>query len=107
MDCSRAVILGFGDVERAKPWPDLFLLAAQRMAVPPQDCVVLEDSEKGVLAAAAANMRCIAVPNEHTSDHDFSKAWRIVPSLLALTPESLEKSTVTSTPESRLQAKGT
>lgn len=44
-------------VERGKPAPDLFLLAATRMGAEPQDCVVIEDSVAGVTAARTAGMR--------------------------------------------------
>ncbi|MGW2827423.1 HAD family hydrolase [Streptomyces sp. NPDC001443] len=44
------------DVGRGKPAPDLFLYAAERMGVPPQKCVVIEDSPLGVQAAVAAGM---------------------------------------------------
>lgn len=43
-------------VERGKPEPDLFLLAAERYAVDPGDCLVIEDSEMGIAAAHAAAM---------------------------------------------------
>lgn len=43
----------------AKPAPDLFLVAAQEFDVAPEDCVVIEDSLIGVLAAKAAGMRCL------------------------------------------------
>jgi beta-phosphoglucomutase-like phosphatase (HAD superfamily) len=46
-------------VARGKPHPDLFLFAADRMGVDPQDCVVVEDSPHGVVAAHAAGMRVI------------------------------------------------
>ncbi len=51
------------DVERGKPEPDLFLLAAARVGVEPISCVVFEDAPLGVAAAAAAGMRAVAVPN--------------------------------------------
>lgn len=47
------------DVERGKPFPDLFLYAAERMGVPPERCVVVEDSPFGVAAGKAAGMRVI------------------------------------------------
>jgi beta-phosphoglucomutase-like phosphatase (HAD superfamily) len=50
------------DVARVKPAPDLFLSAAACMGIAPQNCVVLEDSINGMLAATAAGMRCVAVP---------------------------------------------
>ena len=47
------------DVENPKPAPDLFLHAAKTCGVPPQDCLVIEDSRTGVAAALAAKMRVI------------------------------------------------
>ena len=52
------------DVERVKPAPDLFLSAAACLGVKPAECVVFEDSPNGMRAAAAAGMRCVAVPTE-------------------------------------------
>jgi len=49
------------DVERRKPFPDIFLEAARRIAVPPEACWVVEDSVGGVTAAKAAGMRCLAL----------------------------------------------
>jgi HAD superfamily hydrolase (TIGR01509 family) len=54
------------DVPRVKPAPDLFLLAAERLGVRPDACVVFEDSPNGIHAAHAAGMRCVAVPNNVT-----------------------------------------
>ena len=66
---------------RLKPHPDVFLHVAEQLGVPPAACVVLEDAEKGVVAAHAAGMKVIAVPTIHTRDNDFSKATLVVPSL--------------------------
>jgi HAD superfamily hydrolase (TIGR01509 family) len=55
------------DVTRVKPDPELFLLAARRLGVPPGACVVFEDSANGMRAALAAGARCVAVPNALTS----------------------------------------
>lgn len=46
-------------VQNGKPAPDLFLMAAAQLAVSPENCIVVEDSEAGVRAAKAAGMRCI------------------------------------------------
>jgi pseudouridine 5'-phosphatase len=54
------------EVQFGKPAPDLFLLAADRLSVSPQDCVVFEDAPTGLEAAARAGMRRIWVPNAHT-----------------------------------------
>ena len=49
------------DVRHGKPAPDVFLEAARRMDVAPADCVVLEDSDEGLRAAAAAGMRSVDI----------------------------------------------
>jgi beta-phosphoglucomutase-like phosphatase (HAD superfamily) len=77
------------DVARVKPAPDIFLEAAHRLGVDPAECAVLEDAEKG-LAAHAAGMRCVAVPNEYTRDHDFSKATHVCSSLNEVTVKLLQ-----------------
>ncbi|MGO4222352.1 HAD family hydrolase [Lysobacter sp. TAF61] len=51
------------DVVHSKPAPDIYLLAAQRLGVTPEHCVVLEDSVPGVRAALAAGMTPIQVPD--------------------------------------------
>jgi HAD superfamily hydrolase (TIGR01509 family) len=55
-------VVSADDVARGKPAPDVFLEAARRLGADPADCVVLEDAAPGAAAAAAAGMRCIAVP---------------------------------------------
>ena len=77
------------DVPRVKPAPDIFLKAARDLRVAPAQCLVLEDAEKGVIAAHRAGMRCIAVPNEYTRHHDFSLATKVCGSLKEVTPELL------------------
>jgi HAD superfamily hydrolase (TIGR01509 family) len=56
-------VVSVQDVERPKPWPDVFLRAAERLAVSPKNCVVIEDSAAGVTSARAAGMRVIAITN--------------------------------------------
>jgi [ribosomal protein S5]-alanine N-acetyltransferase len=51
------------EVARGKPFPDIFLLAAQRLGVDPAACLVLEDAESGVVAANAAGMQVYMVPD--------------------------------------------
>lgn len=51
------------DYERGKPFPDPFLEAARRIGVPPQDCLVFEDSPTGIEAAKAAGMHYVFVPS--------------------------------------------
>ncbi len=54
-------VVAFEDAARQKPYPDLFLTAAERLGVPPSQCVVIEDSRAGVLAARAAGMKVLLV----------------------------------------------
>jgi len=75
------VIVTRNDVRRYKPAPDVFLRAAELLGVLPANCLVLEDAEKGVIAARAAGMACIAIPTRHTRDNDFSCATRVLSSL--------------------------
>lgn len=75
------------DYRGAKPQPDAFLIAARKLELPPAQCVVIEDTYKGVMAAVHAGIRCIAVPNEYTLHNDFSRASLVLASLEQLTPE--------------------
>ena len=85
----EAVVSG-GDVERAKPEPEIFLKAAEMLGVAPMRCVVIEDSQMGVVAAHRAGMKCIAVPNQYTASSDFSKATIMVSSLDEITVEMVD-----------------
>jgi beta-phosphoglucomutase len=78
------------DVPRVKPAPDIFLAAARQVGAAVAECLVLEDAEKGVIAAHEAGMPCIAVPTDYTRHHDFSKAARICASLKEITIELIE-----------------
>jgi HAD superfamily hydrolase (TIGR01509 family) len=81
---------GGDEVQHAKPAPDVYLLAAQRLGVAPTACVALEDSHNGVRSAKAAGMACIAVPSALTSSLDFSAADLVVRSLEELTLAAIE-----------------
>lgn len=51
------------DVVFGKPAPDMFLLAAKKLGVPPADCLVFEDAEPGIAAAITAGMQWVRVPS--------------------------------------------
>lgn len=55
------VVVVAADVPRGKPEPDIFLLAAERMGVSPERCLVFEDGEPGLLAARRAGMQAVRI----------------------------------------------
>lgn len=62
------------EVANSKPAPDVFLLAAARLGVTPDKCIVIEDSKNGVAAAKAAGMFCIGLQNPHSGQQDLNEA---------------------------------
>lgn len=79
------------NADRVKPAPDVHFHVLDRISARPDECVVIEDAEKGVRAAAAAGLRCIAIPNRHTESHDFSLATMVLDSMAELTDELLRQ----------------
>ena len=59
-------VIGLDQVKNPKPDPEIYLLAASRLGVPPEECMVIEDSPTGVRAGLAAGMNVIAVANDLT-----------------------------------------
>lgn len=57
------------EVEHGKPAPDVFLLAASKLDVAPERCVVIEDGRSGMIGAAAANMPCIGLVANTNDDY--------------------------------------
>ncbi len=60
----RVAVDGF-QVKRPKPWPDIYLRAAELLGVEPARCIVFEDSHAGIEAAHAAGMRVVAIKTTH------------------------------------------
>ena len=61
-----------------KPHPGVFLSVADHFGVTPPDCLVLEDSPSGVLAAKSARMKCVAVPDKDHTNHKFIQAADVI-----------------------------
>jgi len=76
-----AFVLTAEDVDEGKPHPEIYLKAAERFQVSPGEVVVFEDSANGCRAAVAAGTFAVAVPGEHSRNHDFSGAALMVESL--------------------------
>ena len=74
-------LLSGNEVTNGKPAPDIYLAAAKRLNVMPQDCVVLEDSHNGVKAAKSAGMTCIGFQNPNSGIQDISMADTVIDSI--------------------------
>jgi len=86
------VVLAKQDVNKTKPDPEIFLKTAEMLNVKPKECVVIEDSEKGIIAAKRAGMKCIAIPDDWTKKYnDFSKADLVVKSLNKINTKVIEE----------------
>ncbi|MBN1644122.1 MAG: HAD family phosphatase [Dehalococcoidales bacterium] len=84
------LLISGDDVTKGKPHPQAFLLAAGKLGIEPENCVVMEDAVAGVTAAKAGGMHCIAVTN---SNHKglLSSADIVTDSLEKITAETVEK----------------
>lgn len=65
------------DVVHSKPSPDCYLLALKQLGLSASQAISIEDTEHGVASATQAGIRCLAVPNEMSEEHDFSAASEI------------------------------
>lgn len=83
------LIVSAEDVERGKPDPQVFLLAAARIGVAPARCVVFEDAPMGVDAALAGGMKAVGVAGTH-GGAVLAKAHRVVRRLDELSPGALQ-----------------
>jgi HAD superfamily hydrolase (TIGR01509 family) len=84
-------VIGRDLVREVKPAPDLFLLAAAELGLPPAACLAIEDSPNGVLAARSAGMRCLVVPNPVTAQLPFPTADLTLDSLEGVTLQAILK----------------
>ena len=66
---------------RKKPHPQVYLQVLAALQLPPAQCLALEDSGNGLLAATAAGLATLVTPTRFTADHDFGAALRVVPDL--------------------------
>jgi HAD superfamily hydrolase (TIGR01509 family) len=71
-------ILAGDIVTRKKPDPEIYNLALDRLSLTSRDCVVVEDSRNGFLAARSAGIPCLITTNEYTRQEDFAGADRVV-----------------------------
>lgn len=77
-------VLTSEDYEHSKPSPEPYLLGLEHMGLHADECVVVEDSPRGLQAAMAANIRCIVLRHEMTKNFSFDGAYRVVGSAAEL-----------------------
>jgi len=74
-------ILAGDVVSKKKPDPEIYNLASETLNIDPSECVVVEDTRIGLLAAKAAGMHCVVTTNGYTKDEDFTEADLVVSEL--------------------------
>ncbi len=85
------LVVSANDVKMNKPAPDIYIEAARRLNLSPDECVAVEDSETGVASAKSAGLKCIALRTEQTAEHDLSAADVIVSNLRDIKVEALDR----------------
>jgi HAD superfamily hydrolase (TIGR01509 family) len=78
---ARFLVLAGDVVPAKKPAPDIYLLALERLGASAGECIVIEDSRNGLLAAVGADLATVVTVNGYTRDQDFSEARLVVSSL--------------------------
>ena len=68
-------VLGGGDVKHKKPSPDIFILAAERIGLSPDECLVIEDAPSGIKAAKAAEAKCLAITSSFSREQLKEADW--------------------------------
>ncbi|MBS1161851.1 MAG: HAD-superfamily hydrolase subfamily variant 3 [Proteobacteria bacterium] len=83
-------IIGAGDVvPNKKPAPDIYLWVLERLGLPAENCLAIEDSENGLKSALGAGLRCLVTVSEYTAAQDFAGAWRVMGDLGGIALEEL------------------
>jgi HAD superfamily hydrolase (TIGR01509 family) len=75
------------DYSKFKPDPEPYLVAVQKTGFEKEDCIAVEDSERGLASATAAGLKCIVVPNRLTRSCKFLKAHKVLDSVRAIPVE--------------------
>jgi HAD superfamily hydrolase (TIGR01509 family) len=83
------LVIGGDMVRRKKPDPEIYLQAQQSLGFAPQECIAFEDSEHGLNSAKNAGMYGVAIPNEFTLNHNFSRADLILTDLAQMDDEKI------------------
>ncbi len=79
-------VIGAGDiVPKKKPAPDIYFWVLERLGLPPEECLAIEDSANGLKSAVAARLPTLITPSIYTANEDFTGAQAVLPDL-ASTP---------------------
>ncbi len=79
------------DVLRGKPDPEIFLRCAEKLGLPPNRCIVIEDSTFGIQAAKAAGMRCVGFLSTGHQREEYENVDKLIYSLTELNPQLLRQ----------------
>ncbi len=80
------LVLTGADYTKFKPDPEPYLMAAERLRVRPADCLVVEDTERGLVSATRAGMRCVVIPRGLSAGGDYASAYRVLSRVDELLP---------------------
>ena len=78
------------EIDNPKPFPDIYLVVAEKLGVDPGDCLVIEDSAPGVTAAVEANMKVIAISDNDDEKGELENANLIVENFSKITPKVID-----------------
>jgi HAD superfamily hydrolase (TIGR01509 family) len=71
-------ILTGEDFTRLKPDPQPYLMALEKTGLKKEECIIVEDSERGLASANAAGIKCIVIPHELTKKGNFETAYKVL-----------------------------
>lgn len=86
-----SVLMGGNEIENGKPAPDIFLLAAERLGLPPTDCYVFEDGINGVRAGVAAGCKTVMIPDGNEANDEMYEICAGVYEDLIQVKEAIER----------------
>ena len=82
-----AFILTGEDYDRHKPDPEPYVLAVERTRFKKEECIAVEDSERGLISATAAGLKCIVIPRGLTRSGEFVGAYKVLENIRELPAE--------------------
>jgi beta-phosphoglucomutase-like phosphatase (HAD superfamily) len=80
-------VLTANDYKKFKPDPEPYLLAVKKSGFTKEECIAVEDSERGLISTKEAGIRCMVIPTELTQNGDFSKADKVLRNIMEVLEE--------------------